>query len=249
MQLLSILPRWFRRWFRNRQISRSFEQAYGQRKQIAERLIANSTLTQSDHNLIRHVLFVVIDCLRRDHVSLYDYTRKTTPFLESLAENSAVFQDAISASSWTYASVVSILTALYPHHHGGVFGEELRGLNRGMMPLKVKENVLFLPEVLSHFGFTTYLGSAISSVDLSVNGRFQHASIYHRENANRIFRHYISWLHTNRNNRTFAYLQLADLHAKISVPYSYRSAFGKIPHIPAPAWQSASSVTGGRYRR
>jgi membrane-anchored protein YejM (alkaline phosphatase superfamily) len=76
------------------------------------------------------------------------------------------------------------------------------------------------------------LGSTLSSVDLSLNGRFQHASIYHRANANHALQHYIRWLHTNLNNRTFAYLQLADLHARIRVPNSYRSAFGKIPHIP-----------------
>ncbi len=96
----------------------------------------------------KHIIFVVVDCLRKGNLSLYGYHRDTTPFLKSLADRAAVFDNTLTASPWTYPSVASILTGLYPHHHGGTltkdpcqFGQEA--------PNKVSDNVLALPEVLT----------------------------------------------------------------------------------------------------
>jgi arylsulfatase A-like enzyme len=233
MQLSSIFPRRIRRWIRNRQTSRNLEQAYSQRRQVAERLITDFKLKQSDGDSVRHVLFIVIDALRGDHVSFNGYTRRTTPFLDNLAENAAVFRDAVCTAPWTYPSVASIHTSLYPHNHGGVYLEDPRGLHKGMMPQRVRDNILFLPEVLSHFGFATYLGSVFAPVEASLGGRFQRVSADHRRNASYILRNYIRWLGVNhQENRTFAHLHLGDVHGPLRVPEPYRSAFGKIPDIP-----------------
>jgi len=65
----------------------------------------------------RNVLLVVVDTLRADHLSLYGYSRPTTPNLVRIAEQGIRFDNAISASSWTLPSHASILTGLYPHDH------------------------------------------------------------------------------------------------------------------------------------
>jgi arylsulfatase A-like enzyme len=46
-------------------------------------------------------------------LSLYGYERKTTPFLDSLAQHAVVFEHAYSAAPWTLPSHASILTGQY----------------------------------------------------------------------------------------------------------------------------------------
>lgn len=64
------------------------------------------------------VLIVVIDTLRPDHLEAYGCSPPTSPFLREVAEAGAVFDDAVSTSSWTAPSVASIVTGLYPTRHG-----------------------------------------------------------------------------------------------------------------------------------
>ena len=65
-----------------------------------------------------NVLLVVIDTLRADHVGCYGYGRETTPAIDRLAAEGAVFETAISQAPWTGASVATLLTGLYPSVHG-----------------------------------------------------------------------------------------------------------------------------------
>jgi arylsulfatase A-like enzyme len=75
------------------------------------------------------VILIVLDTLRRDHMSLYGYHRKTTPHLDKWAENALVFDDMTAASSWTLPSHASMFTGLYPRSHGvhGFRGQNARG--------------------------------------------------------------------------------------------------------------------------
>lgn len=60
------------------------------------------------------VFIVVIDSLRADHVSAYGYYRNTTPFIDSIAEKSLVFERAYSPSSFTRESVSALFMGKYP---------------------------------------------------------------------------------------------------------------------------------------
>lgn len=64
------------------------------------------------------ILFIVWDTVRQDHMSLYGYSRKTTPFLEELAEQAVVYTRAVTVSPWTPPSHASMFTGLYPRAHG-----------------------------------------------------------------------------------------------------------------------------------
>ena len=70
------------------------------------------------------VVLVVIDALRRDHLSLYGYAKETSPGLSRLAEESAVFERCLATSSWTKPSTLSLLSGLYPPSHGGHRGRK-----------------------------------------------------------------------------------------------------------------------------
>lgn len=71
-----------------------------------------------------NVVLIVVDTLRADHLPFHGYEMDTAPFLDKIASESAVFERAFAASSWTAPSTASILTSLYPFQHGVVTGME-----------------------------------------------------------------------------------------------------------------------------
>jgi arylsulfatase A-like enzyme len=62
----------------------------------------------------KSIVLVTVDCLRADHVGFMGYKRPTTPFLDSLAEESIVVPNAIVAGAPTYYSLPAILASRYP---------------------------------------------------------------------------------------------------------------------------------------
>lgn len=60
----------------------------------------------------------VADALRVDHVGCYGATQVSTPTIDELAAGGVRFDQAIAAAPWTAPSTASMVTGLYPHHHG-----------------------------------------------------------------------------------------------------------------------------------
>jgi arylsulfatase A-like enzyme len=66
-----------------------------------------------------NLLWIVVDTLRADRLSLYGYPRPTSPHLDRWAgEHAAVFSQAIAPAPWTLPSHVSMFTGLGPFRHG-----------------------------------------------------------------------------------------------------------------------------------
>jgi len=66
-----------------------------------------------------NVVFYIIDGAGADYMSVYGYNRRTTPNLERLASEGAVFERAYSNSSWTKISTPSFMTSLQNSVLGG----------------------------------------------------------------------------------------------------------------------------------
>lgn len=66
----------------------------------------------------RSAILIVLDTLRRDHMSLYGYARKTTPAIDERARRGIVFDDATSVANWTLPAHASMFTGLWPRSHG-----------------------------------------------------------------------------------------------------------------------------------
>ncbi len=66
-----------------------------------------------------NIIFYVIDGGGADLMSLYGYNRRTTPNLERIAAEGAVFNSAYSNSTWTRPSTLSFLTSLQHSVLGG----------------------------------------------------------------------------------------------------------------------------------
>ncbi len=62
-----------------------------------------------------NVLLIVLDTVRVDHLSLYGYSRPTSPNLERLAQHGIRFDAARSTAPWTLPSHASMFTGRWPH--------------------------------------------------------------------------------------------------------------------------------------
>ena len=65
-----------------------------------------------------NIVIYMIDTLRADHLGCYGHDRPVSPNIDAFAAESTLFENAIAQSSWTKASVASILTGLWPPAHG-----------------------------------------------------------------------------------------------------------------------------------
>lgn len=95
-----------------------------------------------------HIFWITIDSLRYDHTSLSEYSRDTTPQLRDLSSESRgySFENSISHSTRTAASVPSILTGLPPESHGNI-GADITD--------KISDSLATVPQILSKFGYRT----------------------------------------------------------------------------------------------
>ena len=65
-----------------------------------------------------NVVLVSIDTCRADHLSCYGYKRQTTPNIDALGRDGAVFKMALTAVPLTTPSHSTMLTGTYPPTHG-----------------------------------------------------------------------------------------------------------------------------------
>lgn len=64
-----------------------------------------------------NVILIVIDTLRADHLSAYGYGRKTSPNIDRLAAQGVLYEQCISASSWTLPAHASLFTGMFARDH------------------------------------------------------------------------------------------------------------------------------------
>ena len=66
----------------------------------------------------KNVVFLVLDSLRKDRLSVYNDEIEFTDALQALAADAVVFDDAVTQAPWTLPSHASMFTGLYPWEHG-----------------------------------------------------------------------------------------------------------------------------------
>ena len=169
----------------------------------------------------RHVLLVSIDTLRADHLGCYGYPKPTSPQLDALAAESIVFDNAWATAPWTLPSHASLLTGLYPSHHGA------RKQRDGLDP-----QVGTLAEALRARGFAT--GSVVNAVFVSgyfgLNRGFDsHALVANNERprgtAREVTRKGLAWLDAQADTRTFLFLHYFDVHSDYTAVSRFRDFF------------------------
>jgi len=96
-----------------------------------------------------HLILLVVDALRPDHLGVYGYERPTSPALDRFAESSLVFDGVVATTSSTLASVGSVLSGNFPTTH------RLHARAQGAGATTLSADVPLLPELLAERGYRT----------------------------------------------------------------------------------------------
>jgi arylsulfatase A-like enzyme len=61
-----------------------------------------------------NIVYILIDTLRPDHLGCYGYGRRTSPSIDRIAAEGAVFKRFYSVCPWTDPTIVTLFTGLFP---------------------------------------------------------------------------------------------------------------------------------------
>lgn len=65
-----------------------------------------------------NLVLISVDTLRPDHLGCYGYGRETSPSIDRLAREGALFRNVVSQSPWTLPSHATMFTSAYSRVHG-----------------------------------------------------------------------------------------------------------------------------------
>jgi arylsulfatase A-like enzyme len=175
-----------------------------------------------------NVLFILVDTLRRDHLTPYGYRRPTTPEIARLlAVPGTVVDDAYSQAPWTLPSVVSFLTGRFP---GELLGEDMASYG-------VPAVVATMAERMARLGYTT--GGYVANPALHAGAGFERGfqSYYAppadvewiRKHADSLNARAIPWLRGHQGRPFFLYLHYVDPHDPYDNP---EVVDGRSPFLP-----------------
>jgi len=98
-----------------------------------------------------NVILIVMDTVRADHMSIYNYERDTTPNMREFIKNATFYPRSVSSGDMTLSSHASIFTGLYVSEHGAHYDPWNNA--PGGKPLDKKMDTL--AEILSKDGYET----------------------------------------------------------------------------------------------
>ncbi|MCB9915627.1 MAG: sulfatase-like hydrolase/transferase [Planctomycetes bacterium] len=108
-----------------------------------------------------NVVLIVVDTLRADRLGCYGYERPTSPVIDKLARDGALFLEARAQASWTAQSMVSLMSGRYLTDVCDVLEDDATSLAErfhaaGYRTLGVVGNVMLQPERGFGQGFDRY---------------------------------------------------------------------------------------------
>jgi arylsulfatase A-like enzyme len=158
-----------------------------------------------------NIVLISIDTLRRDHLSTYGYRKKTSPFLDTLAGESAVFNNAIAQAPYTVTSHITMMTSLWPSTHQILTHDYQDRL---------------LPQVLKAWGYQTAGFTGGGQVS-AVYGFDRGMDVYDFEGGRSevIFPKATEWIAKTLGNPFFLFLHTYDVHMPYEPPPPYDSLF------------------------
>jgi arylsulfatase A-like enzyme len=185
------------------------------------------------------VLLIGVETLRADHLGCLGYHRNTTPALDRLASEGALFTKAFATSSWTMPTMVSVLTSLYPGMHEAIHWEKKRATGARTCAEILREHgyatvaVVSNPALESDHGFDTGFDLYDDfSFRLNVRGDLFGdndditRSIYNgavtNETVNKVA---VGWLEKNYKKRFLMFLFYFDAHHDYVPPAPFDQVF------------------------
>ncbi len=173
-----------------------------------------------------NLIVISVDTLRADHMSLYDYPRRTTPRIDAFAETAVTFDRARAPWPKTVPSMVSMFTSRPPHVTGVMFGSRDQ---------YIRDEELLLAEIASQQGVTT--GAVISNAVLGAATNFGQGFHDYIETykmlegasgfrADTVTSFAAQWLEGRRADEPFfLWVHYVDPHATYAPPSEYAAPF------------------------
>ncbi|UCF05111.1 MAG: sulfatase-like hydrolase/transferase [bacterium] len=170
---------------------------------------------------MRSIVFIVVDTLRADHLGCYGYHRSTSPFLDTLAEQSSVLDACYSTSNFTAPAFTSLFTSTYPYYHGNFF------FNKQIANSPIKECLdahRFDTHAIVTFGFFKNLLSRIwGGLEVVTETR---SFDFSKELTGAVSDGAIEWLERWDGDRPFClFLHYRGGHAPYRLPAEYETLF------------------------
>jgi len=159
----------------------------------------------------KNVLLISLDTLRKDRLGVYNKDITFTPNIDAFARQCHAFTHAVSQSSWTSPSHMTMFTSLYTSQH-----------NVYSVHHKLEETIITLAEILQQEGYMTaaVTGGGYVAGELGFNQGFD--SYYDSYSKNipegmTEVEHNISlsidWLERHKNNPFFLFLHTYEIHS------------------------------------
>jgi arylsulfatase A-like enzyme len=160
-----------------------------------------------------HVVIMLVDALRADHLGCYAGEDTGTPNVDELARQGIVFRNAISQAPWTRPSVASLMTGLYPSQHGLV--DRVQGRKKGRSVAALDPAVPTLAEILAANGHATAAflgGNANLKPVFGLTRGFDHVRWRPTTDGAVIVEDFEQWIQGQRPGQSFSYLHFMDVH-------------------------------------
>jgi arylsulfatase A-like enzyme len=179
-----------------------------------------------------NVLIVTLDTTRADRLSAYGFQSASMPAIDRLAREGIVFQQTTTVAPLTLTAHCSLLTGLYPPHHG------VR--DNADRPLDAAH--LTLAEILHGRGFHTaaFVGAAVLAADRGLARGFDvyrdttasgaDAQRTIRRPGNEVVDDALRWLNGRDESPFFLWVHLYDAHAPYRPPEPFRSQYSTDPY-------------------
>jgi arylsulfatase A-like enzyme/predicted Zn-dependent protease len=179
-----------------------------------------------------NVILITIDTLRADHVGAYGKGRASTPHLDRLAREGALFERCIAQTPLTLPSHATLLSGTYPLHH------QVRDNGASLVP----PELTLLSEVLKDKGYATgaFIGAYVLDSKWGLDrgfdvyrddldrSRYQRLLLQNEKKAEEVVAQARAWIETIQARRFFAWIHLYDPHA----PYKAPPPFNRHPDAP-----------------
>jgi len=174
----------------------------------------------------RNVILISIDTLRPDHLRCYGYKKETSPSIDSLAQDSALFLKTYASSPWTLPSHVSLLTSLSGVNHQVYYEYE-----------KMDPTLLTLADILRQNDFfcSAFTGGGLVSSDYGFSKGFDtyqegEGGVHNKNSAEQVFWVVSEWLDQNKDKNFFLFIHTYQPHGPYSCPSPFDTMFlGKDP--------------------
>lgn len=168
-----------------------------------------------------NLIIISFDGLQANHLSKYGYSLNTTPNLDAFLDQSYLFTQTVSPSSWTVPTHMSIFTSMYPSEHKVVnkFADYDMKTQKGVIAnlKKLSPNAVTLAEILKKEGYVTggFTGDAGVGPQFGFNQGFD--TYFETESFGGLEGSQpkaIEWLKQNKDKPFFLFLHGYDVHGQ-----------------------------------